>query len=141
MDLYPNVNLQDPRIFKKQVNVSKKHDVLRKNDLLNSIFGRENRKTSSDAYETLDPLTHGSKIILRTVMRWMFNNQFMKYFEKTFEITTRDTYYSRHCGTPVDKLFNMFRLYTYLLQEDFFILLARYSLESQKLLVEELERL
>ena len=74
-------------------------------------------------------------------MRWIFNNQFMKIFEKTFEITTKDTYYARHCGTPVDKLFSMFRLYTYLLQEDFFTLLARYDLENQKLIVEELELL
>lgn len=94
-------------------------------------------KTSSDNLEVLE---EGSKIILRTLFRWMFACRFLRDLEKTFAIVPTKSAYFKETSPYVERLHGLMRLYHYELRNDFFKILSVYPLNIQSKISREIER-
>lgn len=107
---------------------------------LKEVFEKQGAGNGQRGSDNLEVLEEGSKIILRTLFRWMFTCRFLRDLEKTFSVVPTKSAYFKETSPYVDRLHGLMRLYHYELRNDFFKILSVYPLNIQSKISREIER-
>lgn len=125
---YPNFNLKNPRHYLDL-------DALKK--LFEAEDGDHNSKIETDC-EKFQELKGPSKIILRTVFRWMFNDHFMCQISKNFKLEGQNMGLHQTMTMTMSSLYELIQEYSLYQKNDFFKFLSEFKVSEQNEISNEL---